>query len=137
MILFQKRQIEEIIQHCRKTLPNEGCGLLGGTINAEDKIIHKVYLLRNIDASPEHFSIDPREQFSVIADLRKNGWELIGNFHSHPNSPSRPSDEDKRLAFDPKLIYVILSLQDEDIPVLNCFLIKEEKVFVENYMLLE
>ena len=137
MIIFQKGQIEGMLQHCLNGLPNESCGLLGGTIDGENKVIHKIYLLRNLDASHEHFSIDPSEQFSVIADLRKNAWELIGNFHSHPNSPSRPSDEDKRLAFDPKLSYLILSLQDCNNPVLNSFFIKGEDVFEEDYVVVE
>ena len=28
----------------------------------------------------------------------------LGNWHSHPESPSRPSDEDKRLAYDSQLL---------------------------------
>lgn len=44
--------------------------------------------------------MDPREQFAVVKDMRNNNLTLLGNFHSHPASPSRPSEEDKRLAFD-------------------------------------
>ena len=46
---------------------------------------------------------------------------MIGNFHSHPESPSRPSEEDKRLAYDSSVRYLILSLMDMDAPVLNGF----------------
>jgi proteasome lid subunit RPN8/RPN11 len=42
--------------------------------------------------------------------MRKKGFVLLGNFHSHPSTPSRPSEEDMRLAFDPKLSYIIISL---------------------------
>ena len=42
-------------------------------------------------------------------------------FRSHPESPSRPSDEDKRLAYDKTASYMILSLMDKDEPVLNSF----------------
>jgi proteasome lid subunit RPN8/RPN11 len=44
----------------------------------------------------------------------------LGNWHSHPESPSRPSEEDKRLAYDPKASYMILSLMAQT-PVLNSF----------------
>ena len=53
--------------------------------------------------------------------MRQNGLAPLGNWHSHPESPSRPSDEDKRLAYDSKASYLILSLQDRVKPVLNSF----------------
>ena len=69
----------------------------------------------------EHFSLDPKEQLEAIKDMRKNGFVPLGNWHSHPESPSRPSEEDKRLAFDSKASYMILSLMDRENPVLNSF----------------
>ena len=65
--------------------------------------------------------IDPKEQLEAIKDMRKNGFVPLGNWHSHPESPSRPSEEDKRLAFDSKASYMILSLMDRENPVLNSF----------------
>lgn len=53
--------------------------------------------------------------------MRKNGIVPLGNWHSHPESPSRPSEEDKRLAFDSKASYMILSLMDRENPVFNSF----------------
>jgi len=37
---------------------------LGGRIENGVKYVEKVYLLRNIDESPEHFSMNPKEQFA-------------------------------------------------------------------------
>ncbi len=59
--------------------------------------------------------------------MRQNGYVLLGNWHSHPESPSRPSEEDKRLAMDTKIRYLILSLMDNDNPVLNAFIIDKDK----------
>ena len=53
--------------------------------------------------------------------MRANGLKPIGNWHSHPESPSRPSEEDKRLANDSNASYLILSLMEQDNPVLNAF----------------
>ena len=71
--------------------------------------------------------MDPEEQLAAVKDMRANGYVLLGNFHSHPESPSRPSEEDKRLAYDSKVNYLILSLMDAEHPVLNAFVIDEEK----------
>lgn len=121
MIKLLKTDYEKIVAHAEKELPNEACGLIGGTINGDSKKIKKVYLLTNIDHSNEHFSLDPKEQLAAIKDMRQNGLVLLGNWHSHPESPSRPSDEDKRLAYDSKASYMILSLIDRQNPVLNSF----------------
>lgn len=124
---MNQQQYETILSHCIQGLPNEACGLLAGTVKGNVKTVEKVYLLTNIDESREHFSMEPKEQFAALKDARTNGWELIGNFHSHPETPSRPSDEDRRLAYDPHFEYLILSLQNSEIPVLKAFGIDENK----------
>ena len=121
MLFLTKNDYDKILKHCEAGLPDEACGLIGGTKDGNDKYIKKVYLLTNIDHSNEHFSMDPKEQLAAVKDMRANGYELLGNFHSHPESPSRPSEEDKRLAYDSKASYMILSLMNIDEPVLNSF----------------
>ena len=121
MIKLSKEDLNQIIEHAKSELPNEACGLIAGTINGEDKEIKKVYYLTNIDHSNEHFSLDPKEQLAAIKDMRANGYKPLGNWHSHPESPSRPSEEDKRLAYDSSASYLILSLMEQDNPVLNSF----------------
>ena len=119
-VVLQQKDYDEIVAFAKKGLPNEACGLLGGVIEGDKKIVKKVYYLRNTDESPEHFSMDVKEQFAVIKDIRKENYVLLGNFHSHPNTPSRSSQEDIRLAFDPSLSYLILSLAEAE-PVLHSF----------------
>lgn len=137
MIYLKKSDYNKIVEHAKKELPDEACGLIAGEINGDDKVIKKVYLLTNIDHSNEHFSLDPKEQLSAIKDMRANGLVPLGNWHSHPESPSRPSDEDKRLAYDSKASYMILSLMDIDNPVLNSFKItgdvsEKEELIIED-----
>lgn len=115
-----------MVRHAREMAPVEDCGLIGGRMDGEDKIVEKVFFLTNVDHSEEHFSLDPKEQFDAVRTLREQGLQLLGNWHSHPASPSRPSEEDKRLAFDTKASYLILSLRGGD-PVLNSFQISRDK----------
>ena len=121
MITLKKADYEKMLEHAKKELPNEACGLLAGVIEGTDKKVEKVYLLTNIDHSNEHFSLDPKEQLAAIKDMRAAGLVPLGNWHSHPESPSRPSEEDKRLAYDKTASYLILSLMNADEPVLNSF----------------
>lgn len=138
MLKIKKSDYNIILKHAESCLPEEACGLIGGVI-AEDglKVVKKVYLLENIDHSNEHFSMEPKEQFAAIKDMRSNGLVQFGNFHSHPESPSRPSEEDKRLAYDSKASYLILSLMNREEPVLKAFNINgnevsEEKIIYED-----
>ena len=121
-ITIRRSDFEKIKNHAVSESPNEACGLIAGTDTPEGiREIRKIYLLTNIDHTNEHFSIDPREQLAAVKDMRANGLTPLGNWHSHPETPSRPSEEDKRLANDPKASYLILSLEKEDSPVLNAF----------------
>ena len=108
-----------IVAQAYAELPNEACGLLVGTENG----VVKQHVLTNIDHSPEHFSFDPAEQFQVFRSARSEGLNIIANYHSHPETPSRPSVEDIRLAYDPNILYLIVSLAAE-IPVLKAFSIQ-------------
>ena len=112
-IEIKKSDFERIYQHALNERPDEACGLIAG-IDREDGVreIKKVYLLENIDHTNEHFTISPKDQLITIKDIRSNGWLPLGNWHSHPESPSRPSEEDKRLANDSKASYLILSLME-------------------------
>lgn len=121
MLQLGKNEYDLILKHAFEGLPNEACGLIGGIIENEIKIVKEVYLLRNLDESNEHFSMDPMEQLASVKDLRKKGYLLFGNFHSHPETPSRPSEEDIRLAYDSNASYLILSLQYKEQSVLKAF----------------
>jgi len=113
-----------IIAQARAELPNEACGLLAG----KGDVVEEHYPLTNIDHSPEHFSFDPKEQFAALRQARAKGLQIIANYHSHPSTPARPSQEDIRLAYDPNILYLILSLQDPAAPSLKAFAIKDGKV---------
>jgi len=58
---------------------------LGGRIENGVKYVEKVYLLRNIDESPEHFSMNPKEQFAAVKDMRKQRLGASGQL----SQPSR------------------------------------------------
>lgn len=122
---------DEMVRYAKSELPNEACGLLAGKQDADGKEVLKVYYLTNTDHATDHFTIDPKEQLAAVKDMRANGYAQLGNWHSHPESPSRPSEEDKKLAYDPKASYMILSLMAEN-PVLNSFHIENNEVEKED-----
>ena len=130
---------DELTAYAKEHLPEEACGLIAGEIDGDDKIIKKVYFLENVDHAEDHFTMNPKEQLSAVKDMRANGYKPLGNWHSHPSSPSRPSVEDIKLAYDSKASYLILSFMTKA-PVINSFHIengvyeKEDiRIFNEEY----
>ena len=118
---------DDIIAHAREGFPLEVCGILGG----RDGAVSAIYRMTNTDQSNEHFMMDPREQFAVVKELRATGVEMLGIYHSHPETPARPSAEDIRLALTPAVSYLIVSLADDAAPDLRSFKIAEGVVTPE------
>lgn len=109
MLKIPNNIIEEIYQQGRDEAPIEACGYLGGV----DGVVSKRYPMTNVDQSNEHFTLDPKEQFAVMKESRNEGLGILAVYHTHPETPARPSDEDIKLAFDPNIIYVIASLMND------------------------
>lgn len=130
---------DEILRYAKERLPEEACGLIAGEIDGDNKVIKKVYFLENVDHTEDHFTMNPADQLNAVKDMRANGYKALGNWHSHPSSPSRPSVEDIKLAYDKNASYMILSFITEA-PVINSFHIengvyeKEDlRIFNEEY----
>ncbi|MDR0652357.1 MAG: M67 family metallopeptidase [Synergistaceae bacterium] len=127
---------DEMISHAKACFPQEACGLLSGTVEAGVKKVARVYRMTNADASGSHFTIEPKEQLAAIKDMRACGITLLGNFHSHPGTPARPSDEDIRMAYDPEASYVIISLAGEK-PDMRAFHIENGTALPEEIEIVE
>ena len=122
---------DELVAYGREHLPEEACGLIAGTEEDGERFIKKIYYLENIDHATDHFTLDPKEQMAAIKDMRSLGLKPLGNWHSHPESPSRPSEEDIKLAFDSKASYMILSLMAKE-AVFNSFHVEKGEVTKED-----
>jgi proteasome lid subunit RPN8/RPN11 len=112
---------QELLDAAWVAAPLEACGLLAG-IGGQ---ITRCYALTNADASPDHYSMKPEEQFAAVKDMRAAGLNMLGIWHSHPASPARMSAEDMRLAYTPEVVYVILSLAEAGMPRLGAFLVRD------------
>ena len=87
-VKLKKEDFQAMAAHAVAHLPEEACGLIAGEKTDTERVIKKVYYLTNIDHTNEHFSLDPKEQLAAIKDMRKNGLEPLGNWHSHPETPA-------------------------------------------------
>ena len=122
-----------MVEQAKAEVPIEACGILAGSGDR----VEKLYQMRNSDQSSDHFMMEPEQQFAVVKDIRSASLEMLAIYHSHPATPARPSVEDIRLALTPHVIYVIVSLQDAQTPVVKGFLIEERNVTSVNVEIVE
>jgi [CysO sulfur-carrier protein]-S-L-cysteine hydrolase len=118
--------IDDIIAHAREDLPNECCGMIGGS----DGRGSTVYRARNAFESPLRFDVHPADLFRIVErEIPAAGEELMAIYHSHPNSEAYPSQTDINLAEGwPDPIWVICSLADPDAPAVRAFAIRDGAV---------
>ncbi len=114
---------QKMVSHCLSQLPNEACGILAG----QDNTVTHIYLMENIEKSPESFLMDPKEQLQVFKDIRAKNLKMIAIFHSHPYTPARPSEKDIKMAFYPDIYYIIISFEKIP-PSMKAFEIKDSNV---------
>ena len=113
-----------MIDHARREAPDECCGLMAGKGN---KVL-RVYPARNALKSPVRYSLDPKELYQLLQEIEKQGWELLGIYHSHTHTQAYPSVTDIELAFWPDALYFIISLQDPTAPQVRAFHIRGGQV---------
>lgn len=117
-----KTVLNSIILHAENSFPNECCGLLAGN----SFTFTKYYPLTNESKTPQkNYLASPKELFQTFKQIRTSGQELLGIYHSHPNSIAYPSITDINLAFYPEAVYFIFSIQQQR---LAAFHIKQENV---------
>ncbi len=64
----------------------------------------------------------------VMRQIDEQRWELLGIYHSHTHTEAFPSPTDLELAFYPEAVYLIVSLQDPDRPVVRAFNIVDGEI---------
>jgi proteasome lid subunit RPN8/RPN11 len=121
MLTIPEQIHQAIVDQAQEGFPLEVCGILGGS----GGVVTSHHPMTNTDASNEHFMMDPKEQFAVVKALRAAGEEMLVIYHSHPESPARPSQEDIRLALTPNVYHLIVSLQEREAPVAKAFKISD------------
>ncbi len=130
MIRISQKFIDQMIEHSKSEDPNECCGILAGT-NGD---ISKLYKIRNASPSPYRYVMDPQEMLTSIQDADENSIDLVAFYHSHTHSPAYPSETDTRMAVESGWVdfcYVLVSLEDEDKPVVRFYVIDSDGEVLE------
>jgi proteasome lid subunit RPN8/RPN11 len=99
--------LSDIVAHATEAKPAECCGLLLGRAG---EIIEAIRI-RNLEADPTRYSLDPGEHIKAQRDARARGLDVLGFYHSHPHSAPEPSPSDIAEATGIGSLYLIVSLK--------------------------
>ena len=108
-IILTKSQKKILSNHARNEKPNESCAILLGTDNKQEIVVKKIILAKNIDESPVSFTISNEQLLRVYKTAEEEEMNVVGIFHSHPNSEAYPSSTDKKFMYSNPVAWIIYS----------------------------
>ena len=108
-VFLAQKEKDQLITHAIEQQPHESCAMLLGKKVDDAWNIKEVFLTQNIDNSQINFTISPEELLKGYQLAEKMHLELVGIFHSHPNSDTTPSDIDKKFMQNNPVPWIIFS----------------------------
>ena len=115
-IILNQAQKDLLMEHATKCGPNESCPMLLGKYDEQQWNVKEVFLTRNADGDSEStFTIAPEELLNGYKIADEKHLELVGIFHSHPNSVAIPSNTDKKfMKLNGHIPWIIFSGMNKD-----------------------
>lgn len=106
-----------LIGWARSGYPVETCGLLIGESGRKESTVLEVRLAENLERhqAESRYVLDPVALLHADREARETGLEVLGFWHSHPDSPAVPSDTDRARAWE-GYAYVIVSVGADRAP---------------------
>ena len=113
-ITLSKNQAEVLKKYSNRESPNESCAILFGSNVNDTLTIREIFLTENIEKSPVNFTISNEELITAYSEAEKMNLEVIGIFHSHPDSVPYPSSTDEKyMEINPVTWIIFSNIQDE------------------------
>lgn len=107
---------EQIEAHGVASYPNEGCGLLLGTMENGVNVVSSIFPVENSwDVEEERrvrFRIRPEDMMRAEMAAMRHGLDVVGIFHSHPDDQPVASPRDLAWATWPGYSYLITEVRE-------------------------
>ncbi len=128
-LLISSQLLENIHAHGESAYPEEGAGLLLGTVIGGQKQVIQILALANSreeGARHNRYLLTPQDYLRGEQEADRLGLDVLGVFHSHPDHPNRPSEFDRDWAM-PWFSYLITSVQDGQAVESRSWLLTEDR----------
>jgi len=104
-IILSQSDKKILSEYSENQKPNESCALLFG----KDNQVSDLFLTENIEKSPVNFTISNKQLIEGYKIAEEKKINVIGIFHSHPNSDAFPSNTDKKFMQSNPVAWIIYS----------------------------
>ena len=104
-IILKQSDKKLLSQYSENQKPNEACAILFGKNNE----VLDIFLTENIEESPVNFTISNEQLIEGYKIAEDKKMDIIGIFHSHPNSDAFPSNTDKKFMQSNPVTWIIYS----------------------------
>lgn len=123
-LLLPRRLRGQIESDALARYPQEACGVLVGerTSDPDTSLVRAVRAEQNAHrgSRARRFEIAPRRLLTIQKQTRDEGLEVLGYYHSHPDSPAVPSARDRAAAW-PETSYLIVSVERSKVAELRAW----------------
>ena len=143
-VLRMPRAVYDSIRaHGEETYPHECCGALIGESTPEGWRVKAAMRAGNTrtDSAHNRYNIAPLELVKIEREARRQGIDIAGFYHSHPDHPAQWSSTDFAEAHWLGCSYLITEVAQGNAAVSSSFLLtgstEEEKQFVQEPILIE
>ena len=109
-IILSESDREILREHAERERPYESCAILFG----RDSRVLDVFLTENTERSSANFTISNEQLIEGYKIAEGKKMEMIGIFHSHPDSEAYPSSTDKRFMHSNPVAWIIYSGINKD-----------------------
>ncbi len=126
---IKRRDLESIEKHALRVFPLECCGLLVGRAARGIFNVEEVVQANNIHESEVSFEADAELVYRAIDAAGAEGLELIGIYHSHPNTRAYISAADAEvMKLWPNVAWLVAGVVGEQVVEKKAFVLREGKV---------
>lgn len=129
-IVLNQSVLREMHDHATSTYPEECCGLLLGTrSDGVTKIAKCSQRMDNVFQKQERFhryAIDSMKFMDSENKAKEMNQEIIGIYHSHPDSQAKPSSYDTSRAW-PGFSYIVIEVNNSEAAETTSWILKKDK----------
>lgn len=121
MLQLSPEVAERLERLATDAYPEEACGLLVGKRAGEGRVIVRATLARNLsERAADRYVLDPDDYLAADEEARRQGLEILGVWHSHPDHPAEPSSTDLELAWE-GFAYLIVAVSPSGVADRRCW----------------
>lgn len=127
---IQRTILDQLRDHGEQTYPHECCGVLVGEFGeSANKTVQSAVACGNMrtDSPQNRYHISPAELIRIQREAALVGQDIVGFYHSHPDSPAKWSSTDLDEAHWTGCSYVITSVEKGKAILTNSFLLLGEE----------